>query len=353
MSFVNAKVVGINVDPAAYHTVKEERCTPDYPMSPSALKEFANSPSRYKAGYKLPESKARIYGSVLDTLILTPERFGERYVVPPETYPANARSTAVKEGLCGVGDPLPWDGKATYCKDWIKENGKGLETVPLKVYQGACEAVMRLHKFEPDLDYPIHRFIEACDKQVLVVAEWKDEVTGLTIPVRCLMDFRPRIETEFARCLGDLKSTRNAAPGPFSRDVFKLKYHVQAAFDLDMYVAATKEDRNTWCFIAQENFEPWEPAKMILSDMPQTPGNYIELGRATYRRLLKNYCVCLKKNKWPNYNETDEAVQGWSPLQAESWMENEFMFSAKFEFDEEDDESEAPSYGESTGDIHC
>lgn len=349
MSFINAKVVGIDIDPEAYHTVKEERCTPDYPMSPSSLKEFANCPSRYKEGFKSPDSKAKDYGSILDTLILTPNRFNDRYVVTPETYPANARSTAVKDGVCGVGDPLPWDGKASYCKDWVKTNGDGKEVVPVKTYNMASAAVLRLMTFEPQLDYPIRRFIASSDKQVLVVGQWKDDDTGLTIPVRCLMDFRPRLDTEYAKCLGDLKSTRSGAIMPFSRDVFKMKYHVQAAFDLDLYLAATNEDRNTWCLIVQESFDPFEPGKRMMSDMPQTPGNYIELGRATYRRLLKNYCVCLKTGKWPTYDDHDEAVQGWTPLQAEPWMEFEFTFGRKFELPEEE---EAEAVEEQRDDIN-
>jgi hypothetical protein len=353
--FKNCRIVGNNIDPEAYHRLEEKRGDAGYPMSPSALKEFAQCPSRWIAGYRSPDSESKYFGSLLDVLLLTPEMFPKKYAVTPEKYEATAMECPVcksqtdsksckgcKTDRVPVKLQKDWNNNATACAEWIAQQGSK-EIVSQKSLAQAEQAVKRILEFEPHYDFPIKRFIEASDKQVLVVGEWHDEATGMVVPVRCLLDLVPRNDTEFAKCLGDLKSTRCAAIIPFQRDVFKMRYHVQAAFDTDLYIEATnhQEDRNTWCLIVQENFEPFQPGKRIMSDMPETPGNYIALGRATYRKQLKLYCACLKSGKWPSYDDNEEAVtQGWTPVSAEPWMESEAMFSPQIEADEPDEPKE-------------
>jgi hypothetical protein len=135
----------------------------------------------------------------------------------------------------------------------------------------------------------------------------------------------PRADTEFSSCLGDLKSTRSAALIPWARHCYDMGYYIQAAFNTDLYVAATGEDRNTFCFILSENYEPFEPARRMLSQ------DFLTLGRAEYRRLLGLYAKCLKSNHWPSYDDTDEAIQGWSVVEAEPWMASKEQFAPVFE----------------------
>lgn len=346
MSLHNCRVVGANIDPETYHRIEAKRGDAGYPMSPSALKEFAQCPSRWIAGYRSPDSESKFFGTLLDVLLLSPEAFPQKYAVTPETYEATVMECPVcksqtdsksckgcKTDRVAVKLQKDWNNNAGACAEWIAAQGDK-EIISAHAFALAQMAVKRMMEFEPHFDFPMRRFIEASDKQVLVVGEWHDEATGLIVPVRCLLDLVPRNDTEFAKCLGDLKSTRCGAIIPFQRDVFKMRYHVQAAFDTDLYLAAVnhKEDRNTWCLLVQENFEPFQPGKRIMSDMPETPGNYISLGRSTYRKQLKLYCACLKSGKWPGYDDNEEAVtQGWTPLSAEPWMESEAMFSPQIE----------------------
>lgn len=351
MSFKNCRIVGSNIDPESYHRIEEKRGDSAYPMSPSALKEFAQCPSRWIAGYRSPDSESKYFGSLLDVLLLTPEMFPKKYAVTPETYEATVMECPVcksqtdsksckgcKTDRVAVKIQKEWNNNSNTCAEWIANQG-GKEIVSPKSLAAAAAAVNRMLLFEPHHEYPIKRFLDASDKQVLVVGEWHDEATGLIVPVRCLLDLVPRADTEFAKCLGDLKSTRCAAIIPFQRDAFKMRYHVQAAFDTDLYLEATghKEDRNTWCLLVQENFEPYQPGKRIMSDMPDTPGNFIALGRVTYRKQLKLYCACLKSGIWPSYDDNEEAVtQGWTPISAEPWMESEIAFAPQIEAERDD-----------------
>lgn len=203
------------------------------------------------------------------------------------------------------------------CKEWrAAQDGK--EIVSAKEVFEINIALKSLFK-----DEVIKSFCDASDKQVLVTGEWHDEATGLVVPVRCLMDFVPRADTEFYNSLGDLKTTRSAALQPFSRFCYQMGYHVQAAFDTDLYVSATGEDRFTWGLILLENYPPYQTGKRILAE------DFVQIGRQTYRHLLAQYCRCLKTNHWPDYDSNNKhAAQGWSIISPEPWQEFESLSNA-------------------------
>lgn len=301
----NAKVVAVGVDSETYHRQESQRGTIEFIVSPSQLKEFARCPDRWRRGYNPPGSDAKAYGSLLDCRLLTPELFEKRYSIKPPTYTDDK------------GKLKPFNMNATVCKDWAAEQA-GREIVSLKEVAECDEAIARLR-----CDEVIASFVDASDKQVLVVAEWLDEETGLVVPIRCLLDLVPRNDTEFAKSLADLKCVRSAALIPFQRQCYQYGWHLQAAFDLDLYVAASGEDRCNWCFVIQESYEPWQPAKRLLSQ------DFVDIGRAEYKKHLSLYCACLKAGQWPSYDDNDEAVQGWSLCSPEPWMGNDGQFSPK------------------------
>jgi len=360
MSFQKCRVVDKGVSPSAYHAAQTaKRGTPEFVMSPSSLKAFAALPSRWVHGWEPPDSKAKQWGDLLDCRLLTPSQFETRFAVEPAEYP----DTGMKCPLCGsitdakscrkcktdriaVTVMKPWRYGAEFTDAWKAAHVVNNINVVSKPLLERCDAAAARLREVVDGDDTILRWFDCCDNQVLVEGEWRDEATGLVIPVRCLQDFVPRIRTEFAKCLGDLKSTRSAHPIKFQRQAFDFGWHIQAAFDLDLYTAATGEDRNTWCFIIQENYEPWECNRAMYgqeSGMGQ-PG-FIELGRDAryggYQGILSNYCACLKSGKWPRYNDTDESAQGGCNLTPEPFMADKMRFAPQYSF-ESDAEADAP-----------
>src|SRR5579863_1384888 len=294
-------------------------------MSPSALKEFAKCPSRWLAGYESPDSDAKRYGSMLDCILLTPERFEKAYAVLPADAPrkpTKAQTSAKK--------PSPESIAAINWWTQFVVQHPGAEIIDSEEHAALTVAVHRLRS-----DEVIASYLDDSDKQVLVMAEWKDEPTGLTIPVRCLLDLVPRTGTEFEKTAGDVKTVTSAAINAFQCKVFDLSWHVQGAFDLDMLAAATGEDRNSWVWIVQENYAPWQTGKRLMSQA------FLELGRSAYRKQLGLYCECLKRNRWFGYDDHDEAIQNWTLVYPSPWMESEGLFAPKFE-SEEAPETEQP-----------
>lgn len=314
MSFTSARIVGKSVDPVEYLSIPDvtERGHADYPMSSTTLRNFGSCPSRFRSGYIPPDSKAKGFGRLLDCMDLTADQFTKRYAIQPLEY--------VNED----GDKKKWNNNAQVCREWKQLRvAEGKEVVTMTDVKACEAAVARLRS-----DDILNAFLLSSDCQVWVQGDWQDEATGLSVPCRCLIDCVPRLDTEFAKALGDLKTTRNGSLMVFQRWCFQAGYHVQAAFDMDLYVAATGEDRVSWCWLVQENFEPWETARRLCSQ------DLLTLGRATYQRLLANYCQCLKSGKWPSYDDHDEAAQGWSIVEPEPFMAEKEAFAPHFQFEE-------------------
>jgi hypothetical protein len=299
VSFQKCKIAGIGVNSELYHAQKGERGTAEFIMSPSSIKAFSECPSRWKAGYNSPDSEAKDWGNLLDVLLLTPESFQERFAVKPATYPTEPS----KKG--GEVIQKPFNSNSTWCREWIESQGNKV-VISQKELADAISAKNRLMA-----DETIAAFHAACDKQVHVAGQWKDDKTGIIIPVQCLIDFVGWKESEFQKSLGDLKTTRNAGQRVFSRWCYTAGYHIQAAFDIDLYTAATGEGRTDWIFILQENYAPFETGRRLLSQ------DLLQIGRQTYEHALSRYARCLKTGEWSGYDPADE----FSLIQAEPWME--------------------------------
>lgn len=281
-----------------YHTQTAARGTPEFFISPSSLKTFAECPARWKAGYAPPESDAKDWGSLLDCALLTPNDMGKRFACKPKTYPADGKK----------GEPpteKPFNANSTWCKEWMAKQGD-LQIVSHSELDAVENAVKRLLA-----DETIATYHAASEKQVHVAGEWLDKNTGLIIPVQCLIDFVPRKDSEFQKSLGDLKSTRNAGQHAFGRWCYTAGYHIQAAFDLALFTAATGEDRTDWIFIVQENYAPFETGRRLLSQ------DFLDIGRQTFQHALGRYARCLKTGDWVGYDPAEE----FSLVAPEPWME--------------------------------
>lgn len=320
----NAIRIPGRTDPQEYHRPQEfKRGDPRRVISSSALKEFGACPEKWLTTTEEKESDALSFGSLQDMRLLTPELFDKYYCVTPEFYPANARSTEVVEGRCNVGDDLPWNGAAAYCKNWKKEQDENLTVVSTDEVREVDKANARI------MAKPIMKsFIESSEKQVQCVAEWHDEATGLVIPLKILLDLVPSNESIWFKSLGDLKTTRNAGLIPFQMDAFKLGYQVSASLYMDIYkLAHPDEDRCNWAWLLVENVHPYQPAKRVMTQA------LYETGQAQYRQMLANYCQCLKYDHWPDFDETDEAIgDNWGLCDITPFMAERALFAPRYSF---------------------
>lgn len=301
----NAKIIGKQIDPSAYHRRDEsiKRGMYEYIMSRSELMEFAYCPHRWKEGYKEEQNDSQEWGSLIDTLLLDNGRFEKKYVVAPATYMSDGK----KKGDSPV--EKPWNWNATVCREWREaQNGKIVIKAEEKL---AADKAVTLLKNDPI----ISEVLFCSDKQVMATADYEDEEAEITVPLRILIDILPSKDYEiYSKCIIDFKTCCLADSSAWKRAVFQHKYHIQAAIYLDIYNATTGENRNEFRHIIQESFPPYEIARRILSE------EYIQLGRDKYQAALALYAQCLKNNYWPNYDELlNYHIDGWGIVEPEAW----------------------------------
>jgi hypothetical protein len=291
--FTSARVVGVDTDPALYFGQKAKRGDKDYAVSRSDLVEFAKCPRRWRLGYEPKASDAMLFGSVVDCLLLTPQRFEQVYAIKPATYTDDK------------GKEKPWNGNATACKEWAAAHADKV-LVGSEVYDAAQRAVERLRG-----DASIAALLATAKRQVMVAGEYADPATGLTVPVRGMIDLVP----ECRLWLADLKTVNDASAQRWPRLVYERGYHVQAAMYLDLWNLATGEAREMFAHVLVENWQPFEPAKRCIG------ADWIAMGRGIYATALQDYCHALATDTWRGYeHDTEQEVEGFGICEPEPWM---------------------------------
>lgn len=306
------KIVGAGIDPSVYHGQEKLRGEAEYVMSRSELIIFGQCPTRWLSGYKEEDTASTEWGTLIDGMALDSSKFVERFAVAPEKYPSAGMQCPTcgsitdskscrkcKQDRVPVEIEKPWDWNATWCSDW-RENHQGMIIIKHDHYAKANEAIHRLMS-----DDDLKDLWKWSDSQVMVIAQYNDKDTGLTIPVKVLIDGVPTPGNKYGKCLWDLKTAVNASAEGFAKAVYFNGYDVQAAMCLDAYTAAEAQDRTDFFFVVQENFEPWQHAKWII------PADWIEAGRLKYTTLLQRYARCLKSGHWPGFEDTGFTRGKW------------------------------------------
>lgn len=308
LNFHNARIIAAGANPNVYHAPQAvPRGDPAYTMSCSQLGIFAACPSRFIEGYVSPETKAKKWGSMIDTAILTPGQFEQKYVLHPQTY------------INSKGHEVPWTNRSATCREWAKDRKEeGIEVITPDDIAEIERVLARLNGEEI-----IKQFLADSQRQVWVEANWVSE-NGWIVPFKCLLDLVPHVESEFSESIGDLKSTRCAGTRVWSKFCATMNYHIQAACFIDAYNAATGEKRENSCFLLVENFAPFEPARKLLSQ------DDLATGRAEAERLLHNYSVCVQTRKWPSYDQEGENAGGWGLIRFDKWVRERSMMAPRY-----------------------
>lgn len=312
-TFTNAKVVSRDTPTATYLDHGAPRGAVNYQMTRGELIEFLRCPARWLAGFEPVGGEATEWGTLVDCLLLTPAQFKDLFAVQPTEYPDSK-----------TGEMKPWAGQAKFCKAWKEDQGGRIilrqgpkeEDGERSLYQkpnleDAKAAVQRILG-----DPAVAPLLEHCERQVLVAGEYVDGETGMVVPVKGLIDVVPHGKG-VDDWLADLKTARDASAAGWSRTCFQRAYHVQAAWFLDLWNAATNEERTTFAHIVQENVSPWQVGRRILSQ------EFLTMGRALYREALRFYARCLKEAAWPDWDWPGTGrmvINGWTVTQPEPWM---------------------------------
>lgn len=142
------------------------------------------------------------------------------------------------------------------------------------------------------------------------------------LPVDVTVGIRPdywkRAPDDKANFIVDLKTTEDARPEAFMREIEKYRYDVQAALYTDIHQAAIGPVRG-FVFIAVEKKAPHAIRTYFASP------NMIRIGRHKYQQNLQTIARCIETGEWPSYPVTVEAISlpEWSERRAQDagWLE--------------------------------
>lgn len=281
---------GVDID--AYHSGAG--------ISKTGLDEIARSPAIHYAlsrAQDRPPRKERagqLEGALAHCAILEPDEFDRRYAVTP--YDAPRRPTATQ---WGAKKPSP---ESVAAMDWWREfeaRTSGARIITAEQYETAqaqAKSVMQIDEVADLLS----------DGLPEVSAYWRDPATGVLC--RCRPDWVH--ETPDGVILLDVKTCASAAPDEFARQIWRKRYHVQAAYYSDGYCIAANRPVLAFVFVAVESEYPYAACAMAIDDA------WMDAGREAYRRDLETYARCLKDDYWPGYSS------GVELLSMSKWMEN-------------------------------
>jgi hypothetical protein len=232
-------------------------------ISKSLLWKFYQNPHKWKYGVReTSQTDSMRWGSLVDCLTLTPSAFDRDFVISPyaefrtneaKAWRDNEKRTVVKQAE-------------------INEAMKASEAI---WNHSLAEAVL-----------------EGSARQVSVIADAVEPVTGEAFRAKCRLDIVPDAEGEYWDWLFDLKTCQSLHK--IESTIADFGYHVQAAFYLDLYNSKAADKRTRWGFIWQESESPYEVAVVELA----APD--IHAGREWYQRALATWCRCERDQSWPS-----------------------------------------------------
>jgi hypothetical protein len=263
------------------------------------------------------ETKATILGRAIHALILERKKIDEAFWIFKKPYPDKTMAlTANKE--------------AKAQQEIINE---GKQMIEQKDYDNIVKLAANVKTFISDnliespeaiIEHSFYAKIifdkEGLFQKVEDIADFteleadKKNADYIIIPICTKPDLvRPDIGMDI-----DVKSCVSAHPVKFSKDAYTMGYHVQVAMGLDITSAVLKTDIDSFMFLALEKTPPYLGALYDAAD-------FIEYGRAVYRKRLLNIYKYSKKNYWPGYSifsimegdeEQNKPIALWLPTYA-------------------------------------
>jgi len=222
----------------------------------SSLKHMASSAKlyRWRIDHPRPDTPALDLGTAVHCAVLEPDTFDDRYIVRPKGI--DLRKKAGKEWKASIDPDKPL---LSYDQGWAVE-----------------------HIRRAVAEHPIAA-------EILEGTRREETVTWTIDGVAC----KGRVDAIAPDRLVDLKTTSKGL-ARFERDTASMLYHCQLAWYADGCDDANLLPVDAPVYIiAAETVEPYDVGVYCL------PPEVLEVGRATYERLLGYWCECTRADRWP------------------------------------------------------
>ena len=188
-----------------------------------------------------------------------------------------------------------------YPADILASNGAA-STKEAKAFAEDCRArdVTPLKAEDADAIFAMAQAVQArLDAMRITLDPARSEIAALAeidgVWCRAMVDNAPDAPLgRFGKYLLDLKTTTDANPEAIEKTILNYGYHIQAAHYLDVWKAATGEDR-FFLFVFVEKVDPFEVCLVRIM-----PGGLV-IGQKQAREARRIWGECLATNDWPGY----------------------------------------------------
>lgn len=262
--------ISTDISAKEYHAGKASPSNLGGAVSKSLLWEFNKSPYKWLNSQPKPPTEAMRLGSLIHTLCLTPGEFPDAYAVSPyDSFRTNES------------------------KAWRQEQEDAGKSV---INQGTLDHAASIAECVTETEI-LHHLGE---RQYEAIVE--SDFHGIRV---CgMIDIAP----DYGNTLVDLKPTNSIESlDALTRLVYNRGYHWQAAMYLDLWNAATGEERDQFQLLFIEFDDPHETAIVTLSQ------EVIADGRDGYMNALMRWNECIRKNHFP------KAVEGLQTIEKPHW----------------------------------
>jgi len=116
------------------------------------------------------------------------------------------------------------------------------------------------------------------------------------------LKFRPDICIPDLDLIADIKTTQDASPQAFARDVVKYSYHLSAAMYAYGYELVTGRKLESFVFIVVEKNPPYAVAVYELDQAS------MQAGYRLYRQAIDKYNECTRTGHWPGYSDAIQSL---------------------------------------------
>jgi hypothetical protein len=227
----------------------------------SSLKKILRSPAHYKYDLDNPQepTPAKIFGSHLHEAVLEPSLFVKNTVVMPK--------------FTGTGSQAKKDA-------WLMENhGKRIVKA-----EDMADILLMLESVKA------HKTARA----LLAGGASEESYFDVCPETGLVRKARPDFLKD-GHIIVDVKTTTDADPKEFEKDVANFGYHISAAYYLDVVGAVLKKKFDQFIIIAIEKTPPFGISIHLLDE------DTIQAGRFLYKKALRILKECKEKNHYPGY----------------------------------------------------
>lgn len=257
-------------------------------INATGLKEIVRSPAHYQAwrsGENVePDTPARAFGRAVHMAILEPERFEATILPMPEGMTRRAKGFA---DLC------------------TQAYADGKEMMTHLDHEACLKMRDKVHSV-----LFLQNLLSKGDREATL--QYRDPTFDVMCKVR--PDF-----ISAKRVVVDLKTTQDARPKAFARDIEKYLYHLQAAHYLVGGEVSECYRMDAFVFLAVEKKPPFEIGIYVLG------ADSLAKGHQWRGFAMERYVRCMASNQWPGYprRALPIDVPAWASVPEEEQFDNE------------------------------